>query len=148
MPNTPQDRDSPRSLDTLKMSDSDWRKLADQLDRETAGADFASQRGHERVPYRSMVQAICEVSHPGGNRVRFIVRTRDLSASGIGFFHGQFLHAGSRCTIYLNRSDGKQQPLIGTVRRCEHVNGKTHEIGVEFDKLIEPSDFLLYRESA
>ncbi|MEM6551604.1 MAG: PilZ domain-containing protein [Planctomycetota bacterium] len=126
------------------MSDAEWRALADELDRDATDANFAAQRDHERVPYRNMVRAVCEVDHPGGNRVRFIVRTRDLSASGLGFFHGQYLHTGSRCSILLNCARKGPQALAGTVRRCEHLDGNIHQIGIQFDQLIEPSDYLLY----
>lgn len=144
MPRLKRSKESAPCIDTLRISDAEWRQLADELDREAADANFAAQRAYERVPYRNMIRAVCEVDHPGGNRVKFVVRTRDLSASGVGFFHGQYLHPGSRCTIYLTCSQKGPQKLPGTVRRCEYLDGRVHQIGIQFDNLIEPSHYLLY----
>ncbi|MEM6391923.1 MAG: PilZ domain-containing protein [Planctomycetota bacterium] len=144
MPRLKRSEESGKYIDTLRISDAEWRQLANDLDREAADANYAAEREFERVPYRNMVQAVCEIDHPGGNRVRFVVRTRDLSASGVGFFHGQYLHVGSRCSMFLTCANKGPQRLTGTVRRCEYITGRIHQIGIEFDQLIEPSDYLLY----
>ncbi|MEM6551603.1 MAG: PilZ domain-containing protein [Planctomycetota bacterium] len=128
-------------IDTLKLSDEEWIKLVKELGDNTSGEPFASKRVYERITYCDMVRAICEVQHPGGNIARFSIRTRDLSASGIGFFHGQYLYPESRCTVLLMAQDTGLTRLGGTVKRCDLVQGRVHMIGIAFDNLIEPERF-------
>ena len=137
------------ALDILKLSDHEWRQLADELDREAAqNPEIMAKREHERVPYRNMVRVLIGVNHPGGNHARFLVRTRDISARGIGFFHGGYLHPGSRCYMLLGARDKGLVKIPGTIMRCEHLRGRIHQIGIRFDEVIDVNDFLLFSMSA
>ncbi|MEM6391922.1 MAG: PilZ domain-containing protein [Planctomycetota bacterium] len=128
-------------IDTLKLTDEAWISLVKKLDEKNPQPPTSSKRGFERIAYCDMALAICEVEHPGGNLARFSIRTRDLSASGIGFFHGQYLYPESRCSVILMAQDTGMTRLGGTVKRCHLVQGRIHMIGIAFDELIEPERF-------
>ncbi|MEM1213692.1 MAG: PilZ domain-containing protein [Planctomycetota bacterium] len=128
-------------IDALKLTDEAWLDLVHKLDEQAQPGTHTSKRVYERITYCDMVVAICEVEHPGGNKARFTIRTRDLSASGVGFFHGQYLYPGSRCAVLLMAQDTGMTRLYGTVRRCNHIEGRIHMIGIAFDELIDPERF-------
>ncbi len=135
---------SDRFYESCRMSDASWRSLVDELDRTAtrkSGVTPIDGRRHERVPYRNMPRFAVLVQQPGGNWSGYIVRSRNLSESGVGFFHGSFLHDDARCVVLLRHADGKQQ-IPGRVRRCQHLRGMLYDIGVEFDETVDPARFL------
>ena len=94
-------------------------------------------RSEKRWPYRTSNIALI-VQHPGGGAGRFLVCSRNLSAGGIGFIHGGYLHPGSECSILLRDRDGSPMALAGKVVYCRHLNGRYHEIGIKFSERIDP----------
>jgi hypothetical protein len=100
-----------------------------------------SRRAHKRIEYRQANVALI-VEHPGGTSANFLVCTRNISAGGISILHGGFIHPGSRCKIGLPQRDGNQCALIGTVVSCRAVDGFIHEVGLKFQHLIDPADFV------
>jgi CheY-like chemotaxis protein len=82
------------------------------------------------------------MEHPGGSVSRLLVCARNLSAGGMAFFHGGFLHPGTVCKIALRKRDGAVFAVAGMVVNCRHVEGAVHEVGLKFDQRIEPELFL------
>lgn len=72
------------------------------------------------------------------------VVARDLSSTGVGLLHSNFVYPGTPCTVQLTNSGGTTSQHRGTVVRCQHVSGVVHEVGVHFEKAIDPG---LYVES-
>lgn len=124
-------------IDSLRMTDEQWLALADRLDGEAAAHHGReSGRRHERVAYRNIVRLAIAVEHPSGDRQRYLVRTHDLSASGIGFFHGAYMHVGTRVILLMTHRESGAQCVVGVVRRCAHVSQHIHKVGVEFNEQI------------
>jgi CheY-like chemotaxis protein len=38
---------------------------------------------------------------------------------------------------------GSTDPVRGTVRRCRHVSGRFHELGIEFERAVNPREYLI-----
>jgi CheY-like chemotaxis protein len=83
-----------------------------------------------------------EVEHIGGGTTRTICCTRNISAGGVGLVLGSFLHRGSRARVTLSRLDGKRVTLPGVVAFCRHLSGKVHEVGVAFEKQVDPTLYI------
>ena len=58
---------------------------------------------------------------------RYVVLTRDLSRSGIGFLHAAELYPGERVTLWLATG-----PVATEVARCVRHESRCYEIGVRF----------------
>lgn len=82
------------------------------------------------------------IEHPGGGAVELLVCTRNISAGGLAFLHGGYVHRGSRCTVLLPTLDGRRQALVGTVAGGRLVEGRIHEFGVAFEQKVDPSRFV------
>ncbi|UCD76725.1 MAG: response regulator [Phycisphaerales bacterium] len=128
--------------DYLKLNSSERNRLLARLARDPARKLGKCKRKHRRYSYRTLDVAM-SIVHPGGGQSRLLVTSRNLSAGGIAFLHGGYLHAGSECTLALMRRDGTPICLAGTVRHCRHLQGACHEVGVQFSHEIDPEVILL-----
>ena len=131
---------SDQLIDTLRLTDEQWRELSDQLDR--VNPYETGQRRHERVGYRKLAQIAVAIQQPNGQWAKYIVRSRDLSPSGIGFIHGSYVHTGSACRVILKDTKGQVVCLEGTVRRSDMIKGTAHNIGVQFLEEINLNRFV------
>ncbi len=128
--------------DHLRLDSGQRKKILRQLDQMPSRMTDASRRNFPRWDYRALDIAM-NVVHPGGGRSRFLVCSRNLSAGGLSFLHGGYLHSGSECSLVLMRRDGTPLALAGTIRHCRHLQGSCHEIGVQFASEIDPETILL-----
>jgi hypothetical protein len=124
-------------VDTLRVSKRDWPVILAQLERSNGFRGGSEKRKEIRLAYREMLPLPMELIHPGGSRSRFLVRSRNLSRTGLGFLHGGFLYNGTYCVVMLITAESNITPVPGRITRCRHVYGKVHEVGVRFDKAID-----------
>lgn len=136
---TPAD-DNNRRTRSIRLPDSDVEMLLNKLDTDRPH-ERSVQRQHERFAYR--VKA-CKVrlQQPGSMApTPFTVPTRDLSAGGMSFLHGNFVHGGTRVFVQLITQHGTWADITGEVVRCEYLENGVHEVCVRFDHEVQPSDF-------
>ncbi|MEM9082588.1 MAG: hypothetical protein AAGB34_03250 [Planctomycetota bacterium] len=104
--------------------------------------EFKSSREHARYKVPANTRVIFEIVK---DKIveRFCTIAYDLSAGGVGLFHGRFEYTGTQCVIELSAGDqaGSSVRLVGTIKRCEHVRGRVHEIGIEFNQLFDVAAF-------
>ena len=130
---------------SISLPDTKRGELLDRMDGK-AGSSQSSQRRHERrtdtrFEYRKR-DVIVRVEHLGGGTSDLLVSSRNLSSGGIGFLHGAFMHMGSKCLVVLVAKNSDVVQLRGAVVMCRHVEGLVHEIGVQFDRRIQPERFI------
>lgn len=82
------------------------------------------------------------LSPPCGSTVSLQVVARNLSASGIGLLHANFVYPDTPCTALIPSNWGTLSAIRGRVVRCQHFSGVVHEVGVEFDEPVDPSEFI------
>ncbi len=131
-----------KSIDTLRYSEKQWAKVFDQLNGPPEPFDGKNRRRDKRQRYRRTLRIMVRVDHPGGSSSTFLVRSRDLSAYGMGFLHGGFVYPQTNCTVVMPRQDGKLLSLQGTIVRCRLLQGRLHEVGVHFNERINLADFM------
>ena len=145
----PAENHSPSNcLDLLRLSPREQEDILTRIDGQTADVGVNCKRTEPRYPYRLRGGLMVSVEHPGGSRIGCLVRTRNLSRSGLGFLHGGFLHRGTRCSMLLRNVDADDVTsatgtlVEGAVMHCRHIVGRVHEVGVRFDRIINTQDFL------
>ncbi len=145
----PTEKHSPSNcLDLLRLSAREQEDILTRIDGQTADVGVNCKRNEPRYPYRLRGGLMISIEHPGGSRIGCLVRTRNLSRSGLGFLHGGFLHRGTRCSMLLRNVDADDVTsangtlVEGTVMHCRHIVGRVHEVGVRFDRIINTEDFL------
>ena len=110
---------------------------------ETDSSDAATRHGRRstRHPFRGEMMPFV-VMQPGGSVGAYLVLTRNLSSGGLAMIHGGYLHPGTKCRMMLATVHGQNVVIGGRVRRCRHIKGNLHEIGVEFNAPVIPEEFV------
>lgn len=125
---------------TVRATSDEIRSLLDEMDsapRDPHSAERESKRFGYRVP-----SCTIRLQQPGAPApTTFDSPTRNLSDTGMSFLHGGFVHAGSKCRIFLAAEDGRKAEVAGTVVRCRYVERLIHEVSVQFDEKITPAMF-------
>lgn len=128
-----------QTMRTVRLDDARVQRVLDALD--STAAQFGNRRGAPRFPYRIKGLSV-SMKQPGSSApVVFLVPTRDISATGLSFLHGGFVHIGTRCSVQLITMHGTWNEVPAAVRRCQYVEGGVHEVAVRFDREIDPSAY-------
>ncbi len=113
--------------------------MLDELDRGE-GPGSGSQRQYVRWPFRHLCVPL-KIFHAGGSHSTIGVACRNISCGGLSVLHNSYVHSGRPCQVTLPRQGGRTQDLDGTIKRCRHLTGIIHEVGIQFKEAIRISDF-------
>jgi DNA-binding response OmpR family regulator len=141
--------DPKRHLDLVRLNEQERAALFERLgtDGPTGSVPaHKNRRAHPRLEFRRPDVAVTVV-HPGGGESHFQVLARNLSASGIAFIHGGYIHPTTTCRLNFRTLSGEFETLVGAVVGCRHIEGTLHEVRVHFDRTIEPSTFVCHGDT-
>lgn len=124
---------------TVRLDDAEVEEILNKLDTDQHAVD-PNKRAEARYQYR-VKRCVVHLQSQGGGTTAYLVPTRNLSATGIGFLHGSFVYPGSKCLIQLTTMHGTWHNVPATVVRCNYITGRIHEVGVRFLESIDPSEF-------
>lgn len=128
------------NTNTLRLNQRELHKLLENYEQNESGSQVPDR---EFVRWSYRVESVnLVIEHSSGNRVTLPVATRNISRGGISILHSAFMHPGTQCEILLKVPGGTTQTVPGTVRRCGHVSGRVHEIGIQFKQQISTKDLL------
>lgn len=133
--------DDERILDTLRLSLDEYSAIVSQLATDGDGRRGTNHRRHPRLRYWNQDLAV-RLQRQNRASIPYRVKAHNISARGVAFLNGFFIQTGTPCDAALRNVRGGTVSLSGKVARCRYVGGKTHEIGMEFDRLIELREFL------
>lgn len=129
------------SIDSTRLSDAKRREMISALDRAASSSSKGeSGRRHDRFEYHERDIRVT-ILHTMGGETHLLVHGRNLSAGGMSFLHGGFLHAGTTCRVLLKTKKGIDKLMLARVAGCRHISKNIHEIGVQFYEKIDVSDF-------
>jgi CheY-like chemotaxis protein len=126
---------------TLGVGGQVYDQLLSKLETDQHDGTPDMRRVHTRLPFADpFVRVIVEGDN--SSRREMMLACRNLSRGGLGLLHSTFMYPGTRVIAYLQRTDGGTPGLRGRVVRVQHRGGVVHEIGIKFDKDINPRDYL------
>ena len=126
---------------TLGVSGQLYEQLLSSLEADERGGTPDLRRVHTRLPFADpFVRVIVEGEN--SSRRETMLACRNISRGGLGLLYSTFMYPGTRVIAYLQRTDGSTPGLRGRVVRVQHRGGVVHEIGIKFDKYINPRDYL------
>lgn len=129
--------------DTLRISDKEWTSILDEVETHARMKSTDQDACKRPLPrYQRLMRCIVRVNHPGGTPATYLVRTRNISEGGLGFFHGGYLHTDTPCLVLMQTMDKQSLVVQGRVAWCRLVQGRCHEVGVQFNKQIAVEPFL------
>ena len=129
---------------TVGLSERGLDKVLDALDARDVDAPPRAalvRRRFSRWAFREERVDVV-IQHPGGSEAMLQLACRNLSKGGISVLHSSFVYPGAACVVNLPCRGGGATPIPGRVTRCEHIRDVLHELGVKFDKEINPRDFV------
>lgn len=131
------------------LSDQQWMSILERIERQSRGttpgegpADAGSERRDPSDPRRPIgARCLVRVGSQGREAGTYMVRTRNISAGGLGFVHHHDLRPGTRCTVALQADNGRGMIISGRIAWCREVlqlelEDAAYEIGVRFDQPI------------
>jgi len=128
-------------VDSLRLPSAALAKLHELLDAaEKSGGPSTKRRWRRWVIKNRHAEAT--IHHPGGTSVRCVVAPRTISAGGMSLLHGGFVYTGAKIVVHLERLTHEIEHIHGKVVRCRHLGKHVHDLGVQFDKQIEPRDYI------
>lgn len=123
--------------DTLRLGELQCRSLIMRLNEDKSESERAIR--HDYFERKRLVVELDPVGTPG--RIAFLMKPWDLAAFEIRFLHGTFVHEDTRAIVILMAADDERVRAPGKVSRCRHIEGRVHEVVVQFDDPIEPENF-------
>ena len=130
------------SIDLMNVTDAQLQELLIRLDHSEDKPEAIALRREPRACYRLPQRLLMLIDQPGGEAVLYLIVPRDISPHGMCFLHGQFLYPETRVVIKLPTIDDEALLGGGRVKRCRHVKGRIHEVGISFEYPIDLADFL------
>jgi len=128
-------------IDPLKLSEMQRLNFVDKLETIDEADEKREKRRSDRTRVRDGLHVIISYDDKIERDVWFKAVPRNLSDHGLAVLHGAFIYPGSKAMIRFQTTDGESMSVMGTVRRCNFVGGKTHDVGVEFDNPIDAGVF-------
>ncbi len=124
--------------DTLRLGELQCRSLIMRLNEDKSESERAIRSDYfER---KRIVVELDPVSSPG--RISYLMKPWDLAAFEIRLLHGTFIHEETKAVVILMASDDERVRAPGKVSRCRHVEGRVHEVVIQFDDPIDPENFV------
>lgn len=129
---------------SLQLSEKQWRVLIATLEAGKGPTVPATRdrRDFELKRYPHVRRVALRIMHAGGQKTSHLVRSRNLSVGGMGFIHLSFLYPDTPCHVAIQTRHGESVALSGRVSWCRHVAGKSHEIGLRFNQIIQIDEFI------
>jgi len=130
------------SMDVLRLSPKKLEQLIVQMTRQASKHQGSCNRIDQRYACHETFGQVVEITHPGGTKNLFLIAARNISRGGLAFFHGGYVYNDSLCRFLLTTTDGQRVGINGEVKRCTPVEGRIHEVGVQFDQSIDINLFV------
>lgn len=131
-----------RFTDCVRLGDVDRQRLFEALELAEQQPEQNSKRIFERTAFYGHEIPLTTFGGDQRETHRFMVLSRNMSASGISILHGGFIYPESKCELILKTLDGEYLRVRAEVMHCRLVKGRVHEIGLRFEKLIEPESYI------
>jgi CheY-like chemotaxis protein len=122
------------------MDDASIAEILKRLE-ESATDSERERRQTPRYTYNVKGCVIHLQPQGGGPPTSYLVPTRNISNSGMGFLHGSFIYPGSKCVVQLISMHGTWQNVQAEVTRCDYISSGVHDIGLRFVQNIDASEF-------
>lgn len=124
------------------LSEEEWQAAIAQVQKRPLDFNGRERRDDQRI--ETITRCLLRVERRGGVLGMLLVRTRNLSSTGMCVVHGGRVPRHCKATIVIQTEDGRGIITTGKTRWCKRIAGDTlaHEIGVEFDAPIDVSAFV------
>lgn len=152
----PDDRDDRRDGTVrLWISQQQWmavlegtERLARERESDGQQTPLVNRRENPRLPAPEDARCLLRLAENASHHGTFMVKLRDVSDAGLGFYSAQPFDANTRCTVALQDLYGNGMVCSANIVWCKQVDEDLFDVGVRFDKPIDPLRFASPGEDA
>lgn len=130
------------------LSQRQWMAILQDTERRGSNDDIRgsgvvseNQRESPRLPTLNDARCMLRLGDRTDDRGTYMVRLRDISSSGLGFYSVHAFSSKTRCTVAIQASEGRGLVCAGRVVWCRPEDDGLHNVGIQFDRPIDPSRF-------
>lgn len=141
-------KQGPEKLETYRdwLSEAEWQEAVERIRHRPMNFNGGERRDDRSPRYETIQRCLLRVERPRkGVLGMLLVRTRNISSTGMCVVHGGNVPRRCRATIVLESAGGGGLITEGTVVWCRKVRGcdaPAHEIGIQFDQPVDVSGFI------
>ncbi|MCX5661821.1 MAG: PilZ domain-containing protein [Planctomycetota bacterium] len=130
-----------RSVDSRPIGNEEWNLLLTESAEgpPRMGSERRNTDRHRRTEVMNLQLGLRWFGKP---KERYLVRTRDVSRTGIGFLHSQEIQQGTRCRLSMLTVKSRLIEVEGKVAYCHAKAEGVYSLGVEFDKALTLIDLV------
>ncbi len=123
----------------LWLSQQQWMSVLESIERQARQTDPPTpdnQRQNPRHPANQDMRCLVRMGLHADHAGTFLVKLRDVSASGLGFYSAQPFTPKSRCTVALQDGQGHGLVAAASIVWCKSTGEQLHDVGIQFDQPI------------
>ncbi len=119
----------------LWLSDRQWMAILERVERQAQNVELTGedQRNAPRLTAPAKTQCLIRLGHPSPVHGTYLVRLRNVSATGLGFLSTDLFESGARCTVAIKNDHGRGLVSGASIVWCRPVDEDLNEVGVRFD---------------
>lgn len=127
------------------LSEDEWQAAVQQIAKRPIDFNGPERRSKDTPRHAVIRRCLLRVERRGEVLGMLLVRSRNLSSTGMCVLHGGRVPRHSKATVIIE-ADGQAGVTTGTIIWCKRAKGvaarAVHEIGVQFDAQIDVSAFV------
>lgn len=128
------------------LSEAEWQEAVDRIRKRPMNLNGEERRDDRAPRHETIRRCLLRVERPRkGVLGMLVVRTRNVSATGMCVVHGGHVPKRATATIVIEVADGSGLVTTGKIvwcRRIKELSTGAHEIGIHFDQPIDVSPFI------
>lgn len=128
--------------DCLRIGEMARRELFDTLSLMESPRP-SSKREFDRLDFSGKEVGLTLFGPGAGESHDYLTLSRNISASGLSILHGGFVYPDTPCVLRIPTLDGATESIKADVVHCRLVRGRVHELGLRFDRVIDPYCFVV-----
>ncbi len=141
--------DRPLASTSVRLTRREYMRLLSQLDRAAGPQRKAcaanNRRRQQRMPFHRQAHLLCELGDHGARPAQYLVRSRNICKRGMAFLHESAIPLGTPCGITVIGTRHQAYQITGTIARSTAIAQGVYEIGIEFDRAIDPQLLAAHR---
>lgn len=134
--------DHAQATPSIRLPDTQWDQMIQHMSLTPRAEPGEDRRAAGRHDFSTDVTLFAEFDDEDGCWQRYLVKTSNVSAMGLGFVHDIEVPLGNRSVFTVMDKHGQPCTLTGTVSRVDPTESGYWDVGVRFDRPIDPSHLL------
>lgn len=137
----------PEDVETFRdwLSQEQWQDAVREIQKRSLDLNGRERRDPHAPRHQAITRCLLRVERRGSVLGMLLVRSRNISSTGMCVVHGGRVPRRAKATIVIEAGEKTGLITTGRIVWCKPIKGArplAHEIGIEFDAPIDVSAFI------